>query len=525
VGTSWVSIQIGHGGRSVAHILAFVFRSMPLMLFALAPGLVLALPDQPAFLVQVSRTANLVYQLDCISGSIHCSRDAYVHLWNVNLQWGPADQTELEKWKRVREKYSGPLVLQEPKSAPLSLAWNGEEGVQLDEKFLIAAFHAGDLASLRNGWEALIAPADLVVLNQILVHFQPRFDSWWNRYAAAESERFRREMQAALKERNLEATIASFARFYGVNLPLGFPIYFNLFFRPAFRDTHTLGTEFENHAVVEFLPGEDVRKRLTVVLHELCHFFYSSAPFALKQQLTLEFANSSDPAAMAGWALLNESLATALGNGLASQQLRPAAFQTELPPKLSFYNNLAIDSAAKALVTFLRGWIDQGKTLYDQGFLHGYLNALETAMPDLLMMPARLLNEVTILYDPVFASAVSKSVLSQLSGGIYPEEGLGQTSWSMLHSYPRMNAIVFVSTDSLTRLENDSEFVSSQDLSVMKQATQSEQNWVYAIQRFPSTYLFVIGGRTGQDASMGFSRLMNAKQRFTGLLRERTGAP
>jgi hypothetical protein len=495
------------------------------LLFALAlllPAQLQALGDGPAFLVQVSPIANLVYQLDCLSGSIHCSQGAYMQLWKSDLRWNEGDQTELEKWKQIRSKYRGQLVLQEPKPASLALPWNGEEGVQLDEKFLIAAFHANDLSSLRNEWEALVDPADLLVLEQVITHFQPRFELWWKRDASAESERMRQKMQMVLRGRAIESTVGTFAHFYGANIPAGYPIYFNLIFRPANGDTHTQGTEMENHAVVEFLPGEDVNKRLTVVLHELCHFLYSSAQPAQKQQLTREFAESPDPAAMAGWALLNESLATALGNGIASQQLRPAAFETELHTKLSFYNDIAIDSAAKALLPFLQGWMAHGKTLYDQGFVQEYLSELRDAMPDLLMMPARLLNEVTILYDRDFAPVVLKDVLSKLRGGIYPVEGIGEEdSWSMLRSYPKLNAIVFVSKELLPQLERHPDFVAPRDLAAMKQAAKTEPAWVYAIERYQSTYLFVICSDTGQNASAGFSRLMNAKKRFTGLLTDR----
>ena len=41
---------------------------------------------------------------------------------------------------------------------------------------------------------------------------------------------------------------------------------------------------------------------------------------------------------------------------------------------------------------------------------------------------------------------------------------------------------------------------------------------MYAVERYPSTYLFVIGGDYGQDIASGFSRLMHAQNRFKGLL-------
>ena len=278
----------------------------------------------------------------------------------------------------------------------------------------------------------------------------------------------------------------------------------------------------ENHAVIEFIPGEDANRRFTVVIQELCDFLYSSSKDSQKQKLISAFARSQDPSSLAGWGLLNEALATALGNGIAGEYLLDSAtYQRELQTDRSFYNDPAIDAAAKALLPVLKTQIPDRTTLYDSSFVPAYLKSLENRMPGLLMMPARLFTEVTILYGSEFGNVFQQEIRPQLSGGIYPFEGLENGhSWVMHQTYPKLNAMVLVSPKTLPLLKRFEKWVPRADFQSMEQASERGGPWVYAVQRFPSTYLFVIGGQSNQDISTGFSRLMKANHRFTGMLSE-----
>jgi hypothetical protein len=251
--------------------------------------------------VQVSELSNLVYQLDCLSGFANCNQKAYLHLWKSTLNWSVEDQSQLEQWKLLRGKYHGPITLNQAQFQPANLPWNGPTGLQLDEKFSIAAFHAVDEQSLWTHWEVIVTPTDLPKLESIVGHFQPRFSRWWSEQAQEKAERFKHELQNALQQAPIQALLGSFAEFYDADFPDEYPVYLNLFFRPPSEDTRSNATMIENHAVVEFIPGEDVNRRLTVVIHELCHFLYSSSTDSQKQKLISAFANSKDPSSLAGW--------------------------------------------------------------------------------------------------------------------------------------------------------------------------------------------------------------------------------
>jgi hypothetical protein len=477
-------------------------------------------PNKLTFVVQVMPLSNLVYQLDCLSGTVHCSRAAYLNLWTTHLAWSAGDQTQLERWKILREKYSGEIQLNEPKPEAMALPWSGPTGLQIDDKFSIATFRGNDRAALLSYLEVIVAPADLPRLEAVIKHFEPRFARWWDAEARAGSERFRQALQTRLAEKSVLEMVDSFARFYDITLPDGYPIYLNLFFRPKSDDTHTNGTQIENHAVVEFLPDEDVSLRLGVVIHELCHFFYSSGSDAHKRSLSRAFADSPDPMALAGLNIINEALATALGNGIAAERLLDSAtFKKKLETERGFYNDPAIDATAKALVPFLKEQISAGRTVYQPTFVADYLATLETKVPSLLKRPAMLLTELTIVSDSEFADVVNTDIRRQLRGGIYPYEGIDRDeSWAMLRTYPRLNALVVVSPGTLTQLAGRAGLVGPDDIASMGRAFGSSSSWIYSIRRFPSTYLFVLGGKSTQDVSEGFRRLMDAPDRFTGFL-------
>ncbi len=491
---------------------------VPLLGSLLAPNLFAAHTVGLNFIVQVLPLSNLVYQLDCLAGTINCSQATYLNLWKTRIGWTAEDDVHLDRWRALRRKYRGEIVLDVSRAEPMALPWSGPTGIELEDKFAIATFHARDELALRSHWEAIVAPTDLPALESVIDHFQPRFSKWWKEEAQGPCEHYRRTVQSRLAQKSVKDAILSFARFYDVDLPGEYPIYLNLFYRPKGTDNHTKGTQLENHAVVEFLPDEDVNFRLGVVIHELCHFFHASGSEADKRALSQSFADSPDSLSLAGLNILNEALATALGNGIAGELLLdPATFKAKLESDRGLYNDSAIDAAAKAILPFLKSQLATGKTLYDQAFAASYLSALEHRMGPLLQMPARLLTELVIIHDTAFSDVVNNPIRRRLSGGIYPSAGVANdASWTMLKLYHKMNAMIVVSPATLPLLADRTTWVSPNDLDVMKRQFDRSSSWVYAIQRFPSTYVFVIGGKSGDDVVNAFQSLLNAKTRFTG---------
>jgi hypothetical protein len=159
------------------------------------------------------------------------------------------------------------------------------------------------------------------------------------------------------------------------------------------------------------------------------------------------------------------------------------------------------------------------KTLYDPDFVDGYMSSLKKGMAALLAMPARLFSEVTVLYANETANAFQREIRPQISGGIYAFQGIQNRGWwAMQAKYPKLNALIFLSPKTLPLLKHGERLIPEEDFRLMERASEEGRHWVYAVQRFPSTYLFVICGNSGEDVSTKFSRLLKVKDRFTGFM-------
>src|SRR5215469_14349939 len=166
--------QSMNSGNGVGSIRFLALLNWKLILSTLI--LLVTVPGRPSpiqharlkLVVQVSELSNLIYQLDCLSGFANCSQNSYLHLWTSTLDWTAEDQSQLEQWRLLRAKYHGPIALNQPQFQPANLPWNGPTGLQLDEKFSVATFHAVDEKSLSTHWAVIVAPADLPRLESIV---------------------------------------------------------------------------------------------------------------------------------------------------------------------------------------------------------------------------------------------------------------------------------------------------------------------------------------------------------------------
>ena len=153
--------------------------------------------------------------------------------------------------------------------------------------------------------------------------------------------------------------------------------------------------------------------------------------------------------------------------------LDSATYKKHLQTERSFHNDLTIDAAAKALIPLLTSQISERKTIYDSGFVGAYLPSLENRIPALFMMPARLFTQVTIIYGSEFGDVFQHEIRPELSGGIYPFEGLqNDDSWEMHRTYPKLNAMVLVLPKILPLLKRFEKWVPRADFQSMERITK-----------------------------------------------------
>lgn len=266
--------------------------------------------------VHFSPIANLIYQLDCLSGALsHCSRKTYQDLWDKNHIKSEEDSARIKKWGELMTRYHSELEFEDTKQKLISGRF---DGVKLSNKIRIASFQSRTMDEYFTRLDLVVTPKDREKFEIVIRHFYPTFDKWWQTVALPKGKDFAKSTESLLMSHKIMKKIRQFSHFYEATLPNNYTVHFNLFYRPDFAEA-TSGQQIENYSVAEFLPKEKPTDRIDVIIHELCHFFFENASDKNFASIQKSFESSGGVEARAGYNLLNETLATVLGNGLINK--------------------------------------------------------------------------------------------------------------------------------------------------------------------------------------------------------------
>jgi hypothetical protein len=291
-----------------------------------------------SFTVSARFFANLAYHLDCLSGEIHCADDAFHAFWDVG--WTPEDSAALAEWKHVRDAYEVSATLPGPvRTSPLPLP---DASLDFDSRLRMASLLSLTASDYRQNLRILLPPADAERIARAAEHFAPRFDAFWKTTGEAVGTRFRAGLLAMLQQGDLPTIVARAARFYGTPLGDGSPIDFDLIVLPTVSK-HSSGEQVMGHGIVEVGSDETPQQRMDVVCHELFHYFYGTRSPEQQAALMTRFLDAADSLSVVAYALLDESVATALGNGVIDHAVNPPDYARRLAREQGFYSVHSID--------------------------------------------------------------------------------------------------------------------------------------------------------------------------------------
>lgn len=464
--------------------------------------------------------ANLVYQLDCLSGAtMNCAPQAVRALWERSFLRSPQDADLVAQWGRVRARYQ--RASWSPDDEPRAVYAARERGVDLGRRFRIASLQAATIDDLVSRLELITTEADGQQLAATLRHFEPRFMEWWNTKALPEGVAFRAALQALLASPRIQTELAWFVAFYQAEIPAGKQLSFNLIYRPGSSSEPTSGEQIGAYSLIEFLSKEDPTQRIDVVLHELCHYLFSASADARFAEWAGRFRKEARADALPAYNLLNEALATALGNGrIGRLYSSPERWKRYLATDRSFYNDANIDRAGKALLPWLDEWLEAGKTMFDPQFVPEVLATLRVAFGDELTAPALQLNAMFLRLDAPFgheftgvvARAMHASSISSSSG-----DWTGQ-DLDELNQDPALSALFVVTPEGLGQMKaqgalTEGEFASFSQIDLARGLLWSKQ-------RTPQAMLYVIVARSREVAERLVDDLAAMKRSFVGVAPE-----
>jgi hypothetical protein len=301
-------------------------------------------------------------------------------------------------------------------------------------------------------------------------------------------------------------------------------MHFNLFYRPDSKEA-TSGQQIENYSSIEFLATEKPVERFDVIIHELCHFLFENASDEKLLALRSKFENSEDMRARSSYNLINESLATVLGNGLICKMtMDKKKWDKYLVKPHSFYNDASIDKAAKAILPWMEEWLAEDRSLYHPEFVEKYMSSLNTAFGQELTNPSLLLNELVAIVDDKFSSEGEfRKVLRESlhTSSMYSSEG----EWSnerMLATFnkmPNLSSVFIVHTENFAILK-DKKVLSETDYDVVKKYLKKRHSLLFATKRGKNVPLYIIVASKKDDVLNLIQKLADQKVGFLGILTE-----
>lgn len=348
--------------------------------------------------VRFEPIANLTYQLDNVTGQMPWEgSENYTRLWKREFLATPEDNELLAEWKSAR-----PV----PEDSPMTSAVKFPIEVvspdrSLETRIRAAGFDSKTPEEYARNISKVASEKQAKILSKVVRHFAPKFLEWWNREALVKGQSFVQEMTALVESAPIKSSLQAFQRFYEIKGAQKIP--FMLLYRPLEVSENTSGQQLGEHALVQFVPGEAAKYRIAVVIHELCHYCFRNAPPNQHAKLQKQFLDSGAVETIPAYNLLDEVVATALGNGIIEEQVRPAeSFKKYFDKPESMYSNAQIDKGAKSIYAWVKNHLAANKSMFDADFAPGYLKNMQAGLGIELSKPAAFFGSLVLVLHESF---------------------------------------------------------------------------------------------------------------------------
>lgn len=239
------------------------------------------------------------------------------------------------------------------------------------KKNLIAA---NSLESFKLSSVGLIPNKNLVQFTQILQAFTPVYNSLIYEPNKAQFEQQLATIQGFVKDKNLAGFFMTGAKFYGTEWDSSIPL--EIVLHPLPNSNGFTAEAFYNIGVSAIQTNlKDYNVLLSVMMHEIFHIQIDEQPLETKIKLESWFFQNPSSSNKYAYLLLNEALATAIGNGFVFEQL------SGILDKGEWYNWPYINQLAKEIYPLVQTYLKEGKSI-DQAFVDNYIKIYEQNHPN-----------------------------------------------------------------------------------------------------------------------------------------------
>lgn len=260
---------------------------------------------------------------------------------------------------------------------------------QVIELLIMASTQAKDVDDFAQRIMGILTNADLMTIVHTLKAFEPVYrELVWE----PAQERFQTDL-AKLTVRAKEVDFASkfqqASTFYNANWKADLP--FKVIVAPIpVREGFTTATPQGNVISLITTYFDDPDEMLAIVFHELAHLLYANQPIEFQANLEKNFLEHDSFHKAYGYQLLNESLATAIGNGWFYKETKGQLDTRD------WYHSPFINQQGQSIYPLLAEYLEQGKAI-DENFVGKYLKQYAKNFPSGYLDPNSFLSNVSFL--------------------------------------------------------------------------------------------------------------------------------
>jgi len=215
----------------------------------------------------------------------------------------------------------------------------------------------------------LIPNTTLLQLTSILYEFQMVYRELVYQPNKTKFEKQLSEIVEFAKTKNLFSYFDKGLSFYRSHWDESFP--FEIAFYPVPKSGGMSAEAFCNNAISAVpIDSKDFGGILEIVMREIYHILYDEQPLAVKSTIAKWFKANPSKSSTYAYLLLNEALATAMGNGFVSEALNGKKNEGD------WYDRKYINQIAKKIYPMVADYVAQRKGI-DEGFVNIYIKFYE----------------------------------------------------------------------------------------------------------------------------------------------------
>ena len=220
----------------------------------------------------------------------------------------------------------------------------------------------------------IIPNMELFLFSNILSEFQPVYDSLIYFPNKNEFEKQLTELKDFIQKSNLSNFFQKGLTFYGSQWDNSIPI--DIAIIPSVSKSGFTAKAFLNNAISEVpINFRENDILFSVLMHEIYHNIYDGQSLELKLKIRSWFNNNKSKNSQYAYLLLNEALATALGNGYVYEQLNGKTDTSD------WYNVKYINLMAKKIYPVVNEYLAQSKQI-DKDFVEKYIASYDSNFSD-----------------------------------------------------------------------------------------------------------------------------------------------